>query len=101
MSADKHSAGWYRWEGKDLLLNLRVQPRAKRDEMAESVGDHIKIRITAPPVDGKANAHLCRLLAKLFRVPIAAVELIGGAQNRLKRVRIRTPQRLPNIIAPP
>lgn len=101
MPADKQNAGWYRWDGDDLLLNLRVQPRAKRNELADTIGGHIKIRIAAPPVDGKANAHLCRFLAKLFCIPVSGVELIGGAQNRLKRVRIRAPKRLPENIAHP
>jgi hypothetical protein len=90
---------WYRWEGADLLLNLRVQPRAKRDELGEALGEHIKVRITAPPVDGKANEHLRRFLAKLFDVPQSAVELVAGEHARLKRMRVRSPKRLPAGIA--
>ena len=89
-------AGWYRWDGSDLLLNLRVQPRARRDELGEVLGNERKIRITAPPVEGKANAHLIGFLAKSFGVPNSRVTLLGGDQSRSKRLRIRSPTRLPD-----
>jgi hypothetical protein len=43
---------WYRWDGDDLILSLKIQPKASRDELAEPLGDALKVRITAPPVDG-------------------------------------------------
>ncbi len=86
---------WYRWQGEDLLLTLRLQPRASRDEIAGPYGEALKVRITAPPVDGKANAHLLRFLAELFGVAPSAVELLSGETGRDKRVRIRRPRRLP------
>ncbi|HEY0634891.1 MAG TPA: DUF167 family protein [Gammaproteobacteria bacterium] len=88
-------AAWYRWQGGDLLLTLRIQPRASRDEIAGPYGDALKVRITAPPVDGKANAHLLRFLAGLFDVAPAAVELLSGETGRDKRVRISHPRRMP------
>jgi uncharacterized protein (TIGR00251 family) len=88
-------AAWYRWQGDDLLLTLRIQPRASRDEIAGPYGDALKVRITAPPVDGKANAHLLRFLAELFGVSPSAVELISGETGRDKRVKITRPQHLP------
>ncbi|MFZ1573937.1 MAG: DUF167 family protein [Chromatiaceae bacterium] len=91
---------WYRWEGEDLLLSLRVQPRASADTIGEAAGDHLKIRLTAPPVEGKANVHLRRFLAKLFAVPQSRVELVSGEQARLKRVRIQVPGRLPDFMPP-
>lgn len=97
--ADDRGPCWYRWEGDDLLLSLRVQPRAKRDELGEPAGDHLKVRITAPPVEGKANAHLRRFLAKVFGVPQCRVELVSGGRARLKRLRIRAPAHLPSGIA--
>lgn len=93
-------ANWYRWDGDDLLLSLRVQPRASADAIGEPAGDHLKVRLTTPPVEGKANAHLRRFLAKLFHVPQSRVELIGGEQARLKRVRIQAPGQLPAFMAP-
>ena len=88
-------AAWYRWQGEDLLLTLRIQPRASRDEIAGPYGEALKVRITAPPVDGKANAHLLRFLAELFGVPLASVELLGGETGRDKRVKISRPKHLP------
>jgi uncharacterized protein (TIGR00251 family) len=92
---------WYRWEGADLVLNLRVQPRARRDEFAEPFGDQIKVRITAPPVEGKANAHLLRFVADLCEVPLSQVSLLAGGQNRSKRLRIVAPRRLPAGVSAP
>lgn len=92
---------WYRWEGADLVLCLRVQPRAGRDELVGASDDHLRVRITAPPVEGKANEHLRRFLAELFGVPRARVELLAGGQSRTKRWRVRRPDRLPPVIAPP
>ena len=91
----------HRWEGDTLILEVRVQPRASRDEIVGLHGDALKIRITAPPVDGKANAHLTRFLAKAFGVPRARVTLLGGETGRSKRLRIEAPTRLPAAIPAP
>lgn len=89
-------SGFYRWEGERLLLSVRVQPRASRDEIVGPHGDDaLKVRITAPPVDGKANAHLIRFLAKAFRVPRSRVTLVGGDSSRSKHLSIDSPTTLP------
>ena len=93
--------GWYRWEGEDLLLSLKVQPRASADAIGEAAGEHLRVRLTAPPVEGKANAQLRRFLAKIFAVPQNRVELVSGDQARLKRFRIRAPARLPDWLPRP
>ena len=85
--------GWWRRDGEDLVLLLRVQPRASRDEIAGPQGDRLRVRITAPPVDGKANAHLLRFLAEAFGVPAADATLERGETGRDKQVRIRRPWR--------
>ncbi|MGL5298306.1 MAG: DUF167 family protein, partial [Plesiomonas sp.] len=51
-----------------LLLRLYIQPKASRDQIVGLHGDELKVAITAPPVDGQANAHLTKFLAKQFRV---------------------------------
>lgn len=86
---------WCRWDGDDLWLAVHVQPRAKRDEIVGAHGDRLKIRITAPPVEGQANLHLIRFLAECFGVPASAVELTAGTSGRDKRLRIHKPRRLP------
>lgn len=89
-------SGFYRWEGERLLLSVRVQPRASRDEIVGPHGDEaLKVRITAPPVDGKANAHLIRFLAKAFGVPRSRVTLLGGDSSRSKHLSIDSPTALP------
>lgn len=93
-------SGWYRWDGEDLVLSLKVQPKASRDALAEVLGEELKVRITAPPVDGQANSHLIAFLAKTFGVAKGAVLLESGQTGRSKRLRIRKPRRLPKIIAP-
>lgn len=88
--------GHYQWQGERLLLNVRVQPRASRDEIVGPHGeDALKVRITAPPVEGKANAHLLRYLAKAFSVPRAHVQLLSGDGSRIKRLSIDSPTVLP------
>lgn len=58
-------------------------------------GGYLKVQVTAPPVEGKANEHLRCFLALEFGVPRSRVELLKGAQGRLKRVRILAPRKLP------
>ena len=85
----------FRWDGTDLILECHLQPKASRDEFAGLHGDRLKIRLTAPPVDGKANAHLLAFLASVFAVSKSQVSLESGQQSRQKRVRIKQPQFLP------
>jgi uncharacterized protein len=75
--------------GSDLLLELRVQPRASRREFAGTIGDRVRVRLQAPPVDGRANAALLEFLAEAFGVPRAAVSIERGLAGRDKSVRIR------------
>ena len=89
-------AGWYQWQGDTLLLTLRVQPRASKDEIVGPHGeDALKVRITAPPVDGKANQHLIKFLAKAFGVSKGEVDLLRGESGRDKYFAIKTPRQLP------
>lgn len=89
---------FFRWEDGDLILELKVQPRASRDGFAGVLGDRLKVRLTAPPVDGQANAALTAFLAKAFGVPRGSIELLAGETGRDKRLRIRAPRRLPPVI---
>jgi uncharacterized protein (TIGR00251 family) len=90
---------WFRWDGEDLVLDCHLQPKASKDEFAGLHGERLKIRLTAPPVEGKANAHLLAFLGKAFGVAKSLVVLESGELNRQKRVRIRAPQKLPAELA--
>lgn len=85
----------YHWRDGDLILDVRVQPRASRDEICTVSDGRLRIRLTAPPVDGKANQQLIKFLARTFGVSKSRVELLSGSSGRNKRLRIHQPQRLP------
>jgi len=80
---------------------VRVQPRASRDEIAGEYQDGLKIRLTAPPVDDRANEALRKLLASRLKVPLAAVRIASGERNRTKRVEIQgvTPGMIRGLLA--
>ena len=69
-------------------LDIHVQPRASQTEVVGWHGDAIKIRVTAPPVDGAANDALVLFLAEQLGVARSAVTVVGGATGRRKRVAI-------------
>ena len=69
-------------------LAVRLQPRARRDEIVGERDGRIVIRVTAPPVEGKANEALCRLIAKKARVAPSNVTVIKGHTAREKVVRV-------------
>lgn len=72
-----------------LILTLHIQPGARKTEIVGLHGEALKIRLAAPPVDGKANAALLGFLAKACGVSKSAVELVSGDTSRAKRVRLR------------
>jgi uncharacterized protein len=69
-------------------LTVRLQPRARRDEVVGERNGALVIRVTAPPVDGRANAALCRLVAKVAGVAPSRVEIVRGHTSRDKVVRV-------------
>jgi uncharacterized protein (TIGR00251 family) len=69
-------------------LAVRLQPRARRDEIVGERDGRIVIRVTAPPVDGKANKALCRLIAKRAGVPPSRVNVVKGHTAREKLIRV-------------
>ena len=93
------SAGWHRWDGADLVLALQVQPRAARDELKPEA-TRLRVRITAPAVDGAANRHLLAYLAREFGVAPSRALLVRGRSGRAKLVRISAPTALPAALAP-
>jgi len=94
-------APWRREEGagaaQALVLTLHVQPGARRTEVAGAHGGALRIRLAAPPVEGRANAALRRYLADAFGVPQRAVTLLRGETSRQKTVRIAAPKLRPDM----
>lgn len=82
-----------------LVLRLYIQPKASRDALVGVHGDELKVAITAPPVDGQANAHLVKFLAKQFRVAKGQVTIEKGELGRHKQVKIINPQQIPTSVA--
>lgn len=94
-------AGFYHWDGEQLILHLYVQPGATKDEIVGPYGDSLKVRITAPPVDNKANQHLVKFLAKIFGVTKSQLHLLSGNTNRHKKISVSSPCQLPDMISQP
>ncbi len=86
----------FEWNDGTLHLRLKVVPRSSKDPIAGLLDDRLKVTITAPPVDGKANAHLVRWFAKLCGVAKSNVAIVAGETSRNKTIAIRDPQRLPS-----
>lgn len=97
---------FYQWQENDLILFVKTQPNASKNELAEIINhdvqhDQIKIRISSPAVDGKANKELFRFLSQLFKVSRSQIELLSGQSSRNKKLRIRSPKALPESINGP
>lgn len=85
------SSGWLRTLADgSVVLTLHVHPNAKNTGFAGRHGEAIKLRLAAPPVDGKANAAMCAFVADFCNVSRASVTLIRGHTSRLKSVHIET-----------
>ena len=72
-----------------MILAVRVQPRASKDEIAGVLGGALKIRLRAPALEDRANEALCEFLAELLKTPKAAVRILSGHHSRSKRVEVR------------
>jgi uncharacterized protein len=71
-----------------VIFHVRVQPRASRNAVGGEWEGALKVRLTAPPVDSRANEALCRLLAECLNVPHGAVRLLSGERSRTKRMEV-------------
>lgn len=92
-------AEFYEWCDGNLLLRVKVQPKASRSEFCELLDDRLKIRISAAPTDGKANQQLLQFLAKQFGVSKSQVSLLSGESSREKRFMIIAPRQVPAELA--
>jgi uncharacterized protein len=72
-----------------LVVTVRVQPRASRDEVVGEVDGALKVRLQAPAMENRANDALCEYLAALLKTPKSAVRILSGDRSRVKRIEIR------------
>ncbi len=72
-----------------VCLSLKLQPRASKNEISETIGSELKIRVTAPPVDSAANEALLEFLAEKLNCPRGAVQIVRGHASRHKIVFVR------------
>jgi uncharacterized protein len=71
-----------------VTLAIKVSPRSKKNEITGALGDALKVSLTAPPVDGKANEACIEFFAKLLKVPRSSVSIAAGQTSRNKVIRI-------------
>jgi len=77
---------YYAETKEGVVVNVRAQPRSSRAGLDGLVGEAVKVRIRAAPVDGKANKELIETLADAFDLPKAAVRFVSGETSKLKRI---------------
>ena len=70
------------------VITVKVTPRAAKSEIVGAEAEWLRVRVKAPPVDGKANAALIAFFADLFNLPKKNVSVVAGQTARLKRVRV-------------
>jgi uncharacterized protein len=72
----------------DVTFGVKVHPRAKKNAITGEIGDSLKLSITAPPVDGKANDACIEFFSKLLRIPRSSITIASGQNSRNKVIRI-------------
>lgn len=75
---------------KGFLLNLRISPNASKNEIIKSDDGSIKVKITAQPVDGKANKALIEFFSKTFKIPKTSIDIVRGETSKDKTVLFKT-----------
>ncbi len=79
MDIQEHSDG--------TAIKVKIQPRASRNRIAGKLGDTLKVTLTAPPVDGAANAACIEFFASLLKIPKSRVEILSGHTGRTKLIK--------------
>ena len=80
--------GWLQETKDGVTLTVKAVPRASKSEVVGADDDRLRVRVKAPPVDGKANEALVKFFAEFFGVPKGSVSIVSGDTARLKRIRI-------------
>jgi uncharacterized protein len=73
---------------KDIIVKVYLQPKSSKNEIVGPYRDAIKVKVTSPPVEGKANEALIRFLAKEFKTSPSSIEIVKGHHSREKTLRI-------------
>lgn len=90
---------WCKWVGPDLELRVLVQTRCRDEGLAQATEDGLRVRVDAPPVEGKANKRLALVLAEAFGVARTRVRLVRGERSRHKWFRIERPEKVPGELS--
>jgi uncharacterized protein len=85
---EAHLPAWLKPHPDGVLLAIKLQPRASKNEIGAALGEELRIKVTAPPVDAAANEALVRLLADALDCPRGKVELIRGHTSRHKTIKL-------------
>jgi hypothetical protein len=88
----------HRETSEGILLEVKVIPRSARNELAGTADGVLRIKLTAPPVDGSANRQLLEFLAELLGVRKSDMEIVKGLSSRNKTIRIRRSRPAPHAI---
>ncbi len=73
---------------EDIIFKVYLQPRSSKNEIVGPYRDGMKVKVTAPPIEGKANEALVRFLAKEFGIPSSCIEILKGHHSREKTLKI-------------
>lgn len=79
---------WIKEEEGALIVNVWLQPRASKNEVVGIHGDCLKIKVTAPPIENRANEKLCECLSGWMGIAKQKIEVIKGGKMRMKKVKI-------------
>jgi hypothetical protein len=79
---------WLKEHEDGVIVEVVLQPRASRNEVAGIQGERLKIKVTSPPIEGMANKKLCEFLADLLGIGKQRVQVVAGQTGRIKRVKI-------------
>ena len=85
---DQSQTPWLQETREGIVITVKAVPRASRTEVAGAEGEWLRVRVKAPPVDGKANDALVKFFAETLGAPKGSVAIVSGDTGRLKRVRV-------------
>lgn len=85
---DPSVPAWWSWSAGSARIAVRVVPGARKTEVADTTGESLRLRIAAPPVEGKANDEVCAFLARELGVRASAATILRGDKSRDKSVTV-------------